>query len=198
MARVTVDLISSKEFSLESRGYNRQEVDNFLDDICEEMERMDAEIKDLRQKTTVVKPAAPAVSAVSSQEESSFREILEMAKKVKDDTIQKAREDAEAIRVKAETEARHGIQARMPAPQERAAVMIHRQYIRTARGNLRFPHYWKSALTENIRSKACQWLPFCIFHPLPSVRRIHMPRLLLASYSQDADHNWQTICRCLS
>ena len=106
MARVTVDLISSKEFSLESRGYNRQEVDNFLDDICEEMERMDAEIKDLRQKTTVVKPAAPAVSAVSSQEESSFREILEMAKKVKDDTIQKAREDAEAIRVKAETEAR--------------------------------------------------------------------------------------------
>ena len=67
---------------------------------------MDAEIKDLRQKTTVVKPAAPAVSAVSSQEESSFREILEMAKKVKDDTIQKAREDAEAIRVKAETEAR--------------------------------------------------------------------------------------------
>ena len=106
MARVTVDLISSKEFSLESRGYNRQEVDNFLDDICEEMERMEAEIKDLRQKTTIVRPAAPAAAAVSSQDESSFREILEMAKKVKDDTIQKAKEDAEAIRVKAETEAR--------------------------------------------------------------------------------------------
>ena len=106
MARVTVDLISSKEFSLESRGYNRQEVDNFLDDICEEMERMETEIKDLRQKTTIVRPAAPAAAAVSSQDESSFREILEMAKKVKDDTIQKAKEDAEAIRAKAETEAR--------------------------------------------------------------------------------------------
>ena len=106
MERITVDLISSKEFSLESRGYNRQEVDNFLDDICEEMERMETEIKDLRQKTTIVRPAAPAAAAVSSQDESSFREILEMAKKVKDDTIQKAKEDAEAIRVKAETEAR--------------------------------------------------------------------------------------------
>ena len=105
MARITVDLISTKEFSLESRGYNRQEVDNFLDDICEEMERMEAEIKDLRQKTTIVKPAAPAAAGMSAQDENSFREILEMARKVKDDTIQKAREDAEAIRVKAETEA---------------------------------------------------------------------------------------------
>jgi len=105
MERITVDLISTKEFSLESRGYNRQEVDNFLDDICEEMERMEAEIKDLRQKTTVVKTPAPAAGSPSAQDESSFREILEMAKKVKDDTIQKAREDAEAIRVKAETEA---------------------------------------------------------------------------------------------
>ena len=46
--------------------------------------------------------AAPAVSA---QDESSFREILEMAQKVKEETIRKAREDAEAIRLKAETEA---------------------------------------------------------------------------------------------
>ena len=108
MERVTVELISNKEFSIESRGYNKQEVDNFLDDICEEMERMETEIKDLRQKTTVVHSApAPAVaSGVSAQEESSFREILEMARQVKDETIRKAKEDAEAIRAKAETEAR--------------------------------------------------------------------------------------------
>ena len=105
MERITVDLISSKEFSIENKGYNRQEVDNFLDDICEEMERMEDEIKELRQKTTVVHPAAAAPSAVSPSEENSFREILEMAKQVKDETIRKAREDAEAIRTKAETEA---------------------------------------------------------------------------------------------
>lgn len=105
MERITVDLISSKEFSIENKGYNRQEVDNFLDDICEEMERMEDEIKELRQKTTVVHPAAPAASGVSPSDENSFREILEMAKQVKDETIRKAREDAEAIRSKAETEA---------------------------------------------------------------------------------------------
>ena len=104
MEKITVDLIAHKEFSISSKGYDQAEVDNFLDDICEEMERMEAEIKDLQQKTTVVRPAAP--SGVSAEDASSFKEILEMAKKVKDETIQKAKEDAEAIRVKAETEAR--------------------------------------------------------------------------------------------
>jgi len=106
MERITVDLISSKEFSIENKGYNRQEVDNFLDDICEEMERMEDEIKDLRQKTTVVHPASPATpTGISPADENSFREILEMAKQVKDETIRKAKEDAQAIRTKAETEA---------------------------------------------------------------------------------------------
>ncbi len=115
MERITVDLISSKEFSFEAKGYNRQEVDNFLDDICEEMERMENEIKDLRQKTTMVRPTpvqapapapAPVKSSVSAEDEKSFREILEMAKQVKDETIRKAKEDAEAIRNRAETEAK--------------------------------------------------------------------------------------------
>ena len=106
MARITVDMITDKEFNLENRGYNRQEVDNFLDDICEEMERMEAEIKELQQKTTYVKPAAPAGGSVSMDDANSFKEILDMAQKVKEETIQKAREDAEAIRAKAETEAR--------------------------------------------------------------------------------------------
>jgi len=105
MAKITVDLITSKEFSLESRGYNRQEVDTFLDEICEEMERMESELQDLKQKTTQVRPAEPAVSAVTPETETSFREILEMAQKVKDETIRKAKEDAEAIRAKAEAEA---------------------------------------------------------------------------------------------
>ena len=42
---------------------------------------------------------------MTEEQEKSFREVLEMALQVKDDTIRKAREDAEAIRAKAETEA---------------------------------------------------------------------------------------------
>ncbi len=110
MERITVDLISTKEFSSVSKGYDPKEVDEFLDDICDEMERMEAEIKDLRQKTTNVRPAAPAQAAPSGQEPdeeltNQFREILMTAQQVKDETIRKAKEDAEAIRAKAEAEA---------------------------------------------------------------------------------------------
>ena len=107
MERITADMIAEKEFTIESRGYNKDEVDTFLDLICEEMDRLNNEIQDLRQKTTIVRPATPAAetSAVSKEDESKFREILEMAATVKEETIRKAREDAEAIRLKAETEA---------------------------------------------------------------------------------------------
>ena len=106
MEKITVDLIAHKEFSISSKGYDQAEVDNFLDDICEEMERMEKEIMDLRQKTTVVRPAAPAAAGnVSEDQENSFREVLQMAMQVKEDTIRKATEDAEAIRAKAQTEA---------------------------------------------------------------------------------------------
>ena len=94
MERITVELISSKEFTVENRGYNRKEVDEFLDDVCDEMERMEAEIQDLRQKNTAVRESAAAAPAgVSSGDENRFREILEMAATVKEETIRKAKED---------------------------------------------------------------------------------------------------------
>ena len=107
MERITADVIAEKEFTIESRGYNKDEVDTFLDLICEELDRLNNEIQDLRQKTTIVRPAAPAgeTSGASRENEERFREILEMAATVKEETIRKAREDAEAIRMKAETEA---------------------------------------------------------------------------------------------
>jgi len=107
MDRITADMIADKEFSIESRGYNREEVDSFLDAICEEMDRLNNEIYDLRQKTTMVRPAAPAAepAGASGEDSNRFREILEMAATVKEETIRKAREDAEAIRMKAQTEA---------------------------------------------------------------------------------------------
>ena len=105
MPRVTIDDISRKEFSIANKGYNQKEVDDFLDDICDEMERMENEIMDLKQKTSVVRPAAQESAAVSSENEQSFREVLALAVQVKDEALRKAKEDAEAIRAKAETEA---------------------------------------------------------------------------------------------
>ena len=106
MPRITVEDISSKEFSFATKGYNQKEVDDFLDDICDEIERMENEIMDLKQKTTVVRPAQnPENAGVSAQNEESFREVLALAVQVKEETLRKAKEDAEAIRAKAETEA---------------------------------------------------------------------------------------------
>lgn len=107
MERITADVIAEKEFTIETRGYSKDEVDTFLDLICEEMDRLNNEIQDLRQKTTMVRPSAPAAepSGINREDENRFREILEMAATVKEETIRKAREDAEAIRLKAETEA---------------------------------------------------------------------------------------------
>ena len=52
MPRITVDEISRKEFSFANKGYNQKEVDDFLDDICDEMERMESEIMDLKRELT--------------------------------------------------------------------------------------------------------------------------------------------------
>lgn len=106
MERITADIIAEKEFTIENRGYNKDEVDGFLDAICEEMDRLNNEIQDLRQKTTMVRPSVPEQAAGAAREDGEkFREILEMAVTVKDETLRKAREDAEAIRMKAQTEA---------------------------------------------------------------------------------------------
>ena len=131
MARITVEEISRKEFSFSNKGYDQKEVDDFLDDICDEIERMENEIMDLRQKTTTVRPAVQESSAVSAENEESFREVLTMAVRVKEETLRKAREDAEAIRAKAETEAaerldglseeRKGLEAEVAALKQTAA-----------------------------------------------------------------------------
>ncbi len=106
MGKITVEVISNKEFSYAPKGYDQKEVDDFLDDICDEMERMENEIMDLKQKTTAVRPAELRQdSAVSGENEQRFREVLAMAVQVKEEAIRKAKEDAEAIRAKAETEA---------------------------------------------------------------------------------------------
>ena len=104
MGRITVEEISSKEFSFASKGYNQKEVDDFLDDICDEIERMEGEIMDLRQKTSTVRPETRD-TGISEENEQSFREVLTMAVQLKEETLRKAREDAEAIRTRAEREA---------------------------------------------------------------------------------------------
>ena len=89
MQQITIDAIESKEFAIRKNGYDQDEVDSFLDDICDEMERQLGTINKLQQQLREAQTAAarpvpvPAAASVSPQSEAAFREILEMAQKVK-------------------------------------------------------------------------------------------------------------------
>lgn len=113
--RITVDTILDKKFSCVAKGFSQQEVDEFLDQICDELDRRDAEANELRKKLEQCNAAQPRTENVVQEKprqkdvsfgDDSFREILEMAKRVKDQTIADAEEKAKEILTNAEDEAR--------------------------------------------------------------------------------------------
>ena len=110
--QITIEMIETKEFKTKPRGYDPQEVDEFLDAICDEMARQLDEIQSLQQQLAAAKAARPApapapapvteaptqqikpvVARPAAVPDSDFREILEMAQKVKNETIAAAEAD---------------------------------------------------------------------------------------------------------
>lgn len=124
--RITIQDIESKQFEIKSRGYDRDEVDDYLDRICDEMERMETEIEQLRaalrdaratqpaQATRVVEkvaearpaaqPAAAPAAPVTSNAE--LISVLELANRLKDETVAEARKRAEEILSEADAQAK--------------------------------------------------------------------------------------------
>lgn len=110
---ITIQVIESKQFKIAKTGYDQQEVDEFLDSICDELEVREKEMADLRRqmellkaqkrqeeaKPGVVPPPRPAAP------DGEFREILEMAQRVKAQTISDAEAKAAEIIAHAEEEA---------------------------------------------------------------------------------------------
>lgn len=113
--KITIEVIETKEFHVAARGYNQHEVDEFLDSICDEMERMEAEMAALQTENDRLKNQAVPQSQVREPEpvvtaaplsgaDSTFREILEMAQRVKEQTIADAQAKAAEIVENAEIE----------------------------------------------------------------------------------------------
>lgn len=111
---ITVAMIEEKEFKTKMRGYDPVEVDEFLDEICDEMVAMQEEIATLQSRlsqapraaapyTPVPVPApapvAPAPVATPKQEDSSeaAQRLLARAQKVYDETVAEAKAEAEKI-----------------------------------------------------------------------------------------------------
>lgn len=107
--RITIEVIETKDFALENNGYSRKEVDRFLDQICDEMANLQDEMDALQKKLAVAEARsrmtpAPA-PAKANVPDDSFREILEMAQKVKSETIAAAEAKAAEIIANAREEA---------------------------------------------------------------------------------------------
>ena len=121
---ITVAMIEEKEFKTKMRGYDPVEVDEFLDDICDEMVAMQEEIATLTQRLSqsphspygsaavpVPAAAAPVPTPVPApvqppvQREAPVREdtseaaqrLLAQAQKVYDQTIAEAKAKADEI-----------------------------------------------------------------------------------------------------
>ena len=105
---VTVEMIASKEFKVVSKGYDPSEVDDFLNDICEEMEGLEDDIKQLRSALTKAEATpAPVVAASAPREDSSeaAQRLLKNAQRVSDETIADAKAEADKIIAEAKAKA---------------------------------------------------------------------------------------------
>ena len=107
---LTIDDIYDKEFALKGGGYDRNDVDQFLDEICDEMANMVEHIekleKDLQKAQMEVEAAkasaqnaAPVVvkSEPVAQTSATLEGILLSAQRLADEAVANAKEKAAAI-----------------------------------------------------------------------------------------------------
>lgn len=90
---ISIEDIQKKQFTTRSRGYDKFEVDTFLEDIMMQMDSTENELDDLRRKCS----ALYETINVYKQTEDSMKELLLLAKAKKEDIISKANEQAEEI-----------------------------------------------------------------------------------------------------
>lgn len=128
---ITVAMIEEKEFKTKMRGYDPVEVDEFLDEICDEMVAMQEEISTLQsrlnQSPRAEAPFVPAPAAMpapapapvpaprkaekADTEEASeaAQRLLAKAQKVYDETVAEAKAEADKILSGAHTRADSGL-----------------------------------------------------------------------------------------
>lgn len=118
---ITVEDIEKKEFQFKSNGYDPYEVDQYLDEICDEMIAQQDKIAALQQELARARDEArnaaatvkPIPQPVQQEEtgrplkatQETLENILFSAQRVSDETIAKAKERAEEIVAEAESKA---------------------------------------------------------------------------------------------
>ena len=125
--RITIQTIESMQFDIKPRGYDRDAVDTFLDAICDEMERMNNETAALRQQlreaqaaasraaaapqpaAAPVQPPQPVIQPAQNADSAEILGILELANRLKNETLAEAQKKADEILEEANTQARENL-----------------------------------------------------------------------------------------
>lgn len=110
---ITVAMIEEKEFKTKVRGYDPVEVDEFLDEICDEMVILQDEIASLQARLAQASRqqayAAPLMQrtqpvAAAPAEDDSAKKLLERAQRMYDETIKDAEREAARIIANAQSQ----------------------------------------------------------------------------------------------
>jgi len=110
---ITVAMIEEKEFKTKVRGYDPVEVDEFLDEICDEMVILQDEIASLQARLAQASRqqayAAPLMQrtqpvAATPAEDDSAKKLLERAQRMYDETIKDAEREAARIIANAQSQ----------------------------------------------------------------------------------------------
>ncbi len=152
---VTVSDIEQKEFAYKGQGYDPYDVDQYLDQICDEMvsmqeriDQLEADLAKARRELEVaqkaVRPmqpevvrapeAAPAPMPVVSQASATLEGILLNAQKLADEAVAEAKRKAEAIVKDAQTKADDTVKN---AREEKATLEKNMETLRTAARDFR-------------------------------------------------------------
>ncbi|MBS3810342.1 MAG: DivIVA domain-containing protein [Halanaerobiales bacterium] len=94
--------IYNKEFTVSALGYNKSQVEEFLDDLGVEYERMMQEMKQIKDTNEKLKEKLKSYENIEENLKNTLRSIEEIANK----QTKQAREEAEIIIEKAEMKAK--------------------------------------------------------------------------------------------
>ena len=119
---LTIDDIYDKEFIIKGQGYDRNDVDQFLDQICDEMismqehaDQLKMQVESLERELTAAREMAetrqPEVQQKNiSQTSNALEGILLSAQRLADEQVENARKQADDIIAQAQEKADHMVE----------------------------------------------------------------------------------------
>ncbi|MDI6844296.1 MAG: DivIVA domain-containing protein [Anaerosomatales bacterium] len=137
--------IHHKEFSKSLRGYNEVEVDEFLDQVADELERLFKENIELSER---IEAAEEKVRAYQQMEQTLNNTLL-AAQKSADDIIAKAKHEAEVVLKEADVKAKEIIHNALQQKQKAQADLV-----RIKQAEEEFRKQFRALLESHLRSVA--------------------------------------------